>query len=379
VSAPQLPTLFTAFEQLDDPRDPRPRVHPLRNILVLAFVAVLGGADSWRAIQRFGNAKRDWFARFLDLSGGIPSHDTFGRVFAVLDPPAFAAAWQRWIADWAAALDFRHLAIDGKAVRGAVDQARSLGCLHTVSVFANEYGLTLAQHAVDGKSNEITAIPELLRVLDLKGALVSIDAMGCQKEIAEQIVERKGDYLLALKENQPTLFRQVEELFGKALDEDFRGRQSYAVCSTSEKGHGREELRVYQVLRDVKDLPVAAEWRDLRCVVMVTRETVRGGKRSLETSYYISSSAASIDELARGIRSHWGIENRCHWILDVGFGEDANTTRLGHAAENLAWLNRMVLSVLRMDESKDALKGKRQRAGWDNDYLEHLLHLMSQM
>jgi predicted transposase YbfD/YdcC len=273
MTPPPLPTLFESFEQLDDPRDPRPRVHPLRNVVILAFVAVLGGADSWHAVARFAHAKRDWFARFLDLSCGIPSHDTFGRVFAALDPRAFAEAWQAWIVQWAAALDFRHLAIDGKAVKGAVDPARSLGCLHTVSLWADEHGLTLAQRAVDGKSNEITAIPELLRVLELKGALVSIDAMGCQKEIAEQIVERGGDYLLALKENQPTLFRQVEALFGKALDEDFRGRKSYAICSTAEQGHGREELRVYQVLRDVKELPAAAEWRDLRSVVMVTRET----------------------------------------------------------------------------------------------------------
>jgi predicted transposase YbfD/YdcC len=348
------------FATLSDPRDHRARKHELTDILVIALCATLAGAESWPDIEEFGEAKRDFFARFLKLPNGIPSHDTFRRVFVALNPIAFQDCFTSWINAVAAQLDFNHFAIDGKAQRGSAERTRGLGCLHTVTVWAVEHGLCFAQQAVDGKSNEITAIPKILRLLDLEGALVSIDAIGCQKDIAADIRTSKADYVLAVKKNQPTLYNDVVALVDKALASDFAGL-SHAVLETEDHGHGRVETRTYTVIYDPPGLSTKDDWRDLSGVVSVSRRRHEGGKESDEMAYYIISGSAAIERLVAAIRGHWGIENQQHWVLDVIFGEDRDRTRTGNAALNLAWLRRVALSLIRQDKSKGSIKGKRLR------------------
>lgn len=364
------------FASLTDPRDHCARKHELTDILVIALCAILSGAESWPDIEEFGNAKEDFFKRFLKLTNGIPSHDTFRRVFAALNPVAFQACFTSWINAVAAHLDFNHFAIDGKASRGSADKTLGLGCLHTVTVWAVEHGLCFAQQAVDSKSNEITAIPKILSLLDLEGALVSIDAIGCQKEIAADIRAVKADYVLSLKKNQATLYNDVVTLVDQALATDFAGL-SHDVLITEDVGHGREETRTYTVIYDPPGLRTKGDWLDMSGVVSVSRRRREGGKESDEMSYYIISGCAAIDRLVAAIRGHWGIENQQHWVLDVVFGEDRDRTRTGNAAENLAWLRRVALSLLRQDNSKGSLKGKRKRAGWNDDFLLHLLGFLS--
>jgi predicted transposase YbfD/YdcC len=364
------------FAPLLDPRDHRARKHELTDVVVVALCAVLCDADSWYTIEEFGHAKKDFFARFLKLPNGIPSHDTFNRVFAALNPIAFQNCFTAWINSLADRLGFKHLSIDGKSSRGTADKAAGLGCLHFVSIWANEHGITFAQAKVDQKSNEITAIPPLLRLLDLEGCLVSSDAMGCQKEVAEVILDQKGDYLLAVKENQPTLYHDIVALVDKALCSDFAGMR-YAELLEHDKGHGRQETRTYTVIYEPKGLSTIDQWAGLRAIVAVSRRRVVDGKESDELSYYISSSTAAIAVLAAGIRGHWGIENKVHWVLDVVFGEDRSRARAGNAGENLAWLRRTALSVLRQDKSGGTIKGKRKRAGWNEAYLEHLLSFLA--
>jgi predicted transposase YbfD/YdcC len=365
--------LLQHFAGLKDPRLERARHHELSAILVIAFCAVLGGADSFSAIERFGKAKRAWFARFLALPHGIPSHDTFRRVFALLDPVAFQECFVNWINAVCDRIGLKRYQIDGKALRGS--RKGKLGCLHTVSVWADEAGLSVGQVQVEDKSNEITAIPLLLQLLDLHGAIVSIDAIGCQKEIAKLIRQQGGDYLLAVKENQPTLYADVKACFERALATDLDG-VSFDEVATEDDGHGRREERTYTVIYDPEGLRTAREWKDLKTIIMVRRERWEGQKYSHEVSYYISSSDKAAEILAAAVRGHWGIENGCHWILDVVFGEDGWRCREGNAPQNLAWLRRVALSVLKRDTSKDSIKGKRQRAGWDNDFLEDLLSLL---
>jgi predicted transposase YbfD/YdcC len=364
------------FATLTDPRDHRARKHELTDILVIALCATLAGADSWPDIAEFGNDKADFFGRFLKLPNGIPSHDTFRRVFIALNPVAFQNCFTGWINAVAACLDFKHFAIDGKSSRGSADKALGLGCLHTVSVWAVEHGICFAQAAVDEKSNEITAIPELLRLLDLEGALVSIDAMGCQKDIAVDIRGTKADYVLAVKKNQPTLYDDVVTLVDKALATDFVGLK-HEVLITEDIGHGRVETRTYTVIYDPPGLSTKDEWVDLSGVVSVSRHRREADKESDEMAYYIISGSAAIERLVAAIRGHWGIENQQHWVLDVIFGEDRDRTRTGNAAQNLAWLRRVALSLIRQDKSKGTIKGKRKRAGWNDDFLLHLLGLLS--
>jgi predicted transposase YbfD/YdcC len=366
-------SLLTHFAALKDPRVKRTRRHELSDILVIAFCAVLGGADSWCAVETFGKAKLEWFNRFLKLPNGIPSHDTFSRVFAALDPIAFQNCFTAWINAVTIPLGLKRYQIDGKSLRGTNE---GLGCLHTVSVWADEIGISLGQVKVADKSNEITAIPQLLSMLDLHGAIVSIDAMGCQKEIAKGVRDQGGDYLFAVKENQPTLYADVVACIDKGLAEDFKGLK-HGVLVTEEASHGRQETRTYTVIYDPPGLSTKADWDGLKAVMSVSRRRVVDGVESDEMVYYISSSTCGIKLLAESVRCHWGIENGCHWILDVVFGEDGCRSRAGHAAENLAWIRRMALSLLKQDKSKGSIKGKRQRAGWDNSFLEHLLSLLA--
>ena len=372
-------SLLHHFARLTDPRTVRTCQHTLTDVLVIALCAVLGGADSWPAIALFGQSKKDWFASFLALPHGIPSHDTFNRVFAALDPVAFQECFVAWMNAVCGRLGLRRLQIDGKSLRGSRGRKDKLGCLHTVSLWAAETGLTLGQVAVDDKSNEITAIPQLLRLLDLEGALVTIDAMGCQKEIARQIRASNGHYVLAVKENQPALYTDIQGCFLRAIEADFAGLRHEVFEEGPRQGHGRRESRVYTVIYDPPGLSTRAEWLDLKAIIMVYRERQVGQDSegsSEEVSYYIASSDEPVGELAGGIRSHWGIENKVHWVLDVVFREDASRVRAGHAAENLGWLRRVALALLKQDDGKDSIKCKRLKAGWNNDFLEKLLGLL---
>jgi predicted transposase YbfD/YdcC len=379
-SKPSEQSILHHFGHLLDPRVIHLRRHLLSDILVIGLCAVLGDADSWNDIERFGDAKRDWFARFLQLPNGIPNYRTFNRVFSALDPVAFQDCFLSWINGVCKRLGITHLQIDGKAHKGTADKRKDLKCLHTVSLWASDIGLTFGQVACEDKSNEITAIPKLLELMDLERALVSVDAMGCQKKIATKIRLQKGDYLLSVKGNQETLYNDIKACFQKAMDSNFKGITYKVVEDKEEKGHGRREQRVYTVIYDPTGLSTAWQWKDLKAIVMVYRERQEGaegeGKYSDEVSYYITSSDAPAEKLATGVRSHWGIENKVHWILDVVFREDDSRARAGNASQNLGWLRRVALALLKQDDSKDSIKGKRRKAGWDNNYLDKLLGLL---
>jgi predicted transposase YbfD/YdcC len=366
------------FASLPDPRHPAfSDYHLLGEIVAIALCAVLSGATSWDTISGFGRRKQEWLRSLgLKLTNGVPSHDTFNRVFAALAPHAFQDCFNGWLCSVCDALGVVHIPIDGKALRGTRGPEGT--CLHTVSAWAAEGRLTLAQVAVADKSNEITAIPELLKLLDLEGALVSIDAIGCQKEIAKGVLAAGGDYLLAVKDNQPTLHADVALVFADAQRRGFCGVR-HDTFGTRETGHGRHEERSYTVLYDLGGLSTREDWQGVTSVVRVVRRRLEGDKESEEVAYYISSSGAAAEVLARGIRLHWGIENGCHWVLDVVFGEDHSRTRRGHAAENLAWLRKMVLSLLGQQRGKASYRTMQFELAIDDNYrLQLLRKILSQ-
>lgn len=352
------------FDDLPDPRVDRTKKHDLRDILVIALCAVICGADSWEEAEAFGEAKRDWLGRFLALPNGIPSHDTFYRVFARLDPQAFGKCVADWLAGACEAAGLKHIAVDGKAVRSAPRGTFS-GCLHLVSAWAAENRLILGQQAVEDGSHEIAAIPGLLRVLELRGALVTIDAAGCQKEIAKQVRDQGGDYLLAVKGNQPTPHAAVHAVFDRACEADFAGVR-HDGDEAVEDGHGRHEERYVTVIYDPEGLP--ADWPDVAAVILVGREREVKGVRADTAHYYVTSLRGTAAELGKLIRRHWAVENELHWCLDVAFREDANKTAAGHAGTNLGLVRRVAASALKQDPAKGGMKAKRLRAGWDDDY-----------
>ena len=373
--SPRLVALFAPFfGDLPDPRIHRSKRHTLLDMLILALCATLGGANGWADIERFGKAKLPFFRQFLELPNGIPSHDTFGRVFARLDPAALLSCTQHWLAAFRASVDRELVAIDGKTLRGSFDTAAGQGPLHLVSAWAGEARLVLGQVAVPAKSNEITAIPLLVELLDLKGCIVTIDAIGCQKEIVEAIRDQEADYVLALKGNQETLHEDVANFFIDALERDFAGID-HRYLKTVEEGHGRHEIRHYYVV----DVPEAIRqqhgWRDLRSLGMVFSEQQVGDREPEgDTRFYISSLEPKVKTFARAVRGHWGIENRLHWSLDVTFAEDQSRVRKDHGPRNLGMLRRLALSILQQDTScKDSLRGKRLCAGWDEDRLLRIL------
>ena len=357
------------FADLPDPRLDRTKKHALVDVLVIALAATIAGAESFEAIAAFGVAKHDWLARFLTLPNGIPSADTFGRVFGRLDPRAFGQRVADWLAAVCTATGLRHIAVDGKAARRAKRDTFS-GCLHLVSAWATEHRLILGQEAVADKSNEITAIPELLAVLDLAGALVTVDAAGCQQDIAAQVRRQGGDYLLAIKGNQPALEAAVQAAFAQAFDTDFAGLD-YDEAVQAGRGHGRQEERGVTVLYDPAGLPDG--WADVAAVVLVRRERVVNGQATSTAHYYLSSLRGSAAELGQLIRRHWAVENELHWTLDVAFREDANRTREGHAGANLGLVRRVALSLLKQDPGKGSVPTKRLKAAWDEQYLGRVL------
>lgn len=368
----RLVAVFSTFENLTDPRIKRTRRHELFDLVVVALCGTIAGADSWIDIERFGNERLAWLRTFLRLENGIPSHDTFGRVFSVLDPAKLVACVQQWLDDVGRQIG-KHIAIDGKTLRGSFDKAAGQNPLHLVSAWACETRLTLGQVATDAKSNEITAIPLLLELLDLKGATVTIDAMGCQKDIAQKIVEHEGNYLLALKDNHPKLSDAVAEEFTIALEADVPPRQLRRQISM-ETNHGRQERREYYALPASPTLPGFADWVGLATIVMVARHTLVNGREVSQVSYFLSSLPAKVKNLAKLIRQHWSIENQLHWVLDVTFTEDASRIRKRHAPQTSAMLRRLAVSILSADTSlKDNVRGKRYRACLSTDTLERIL------
>jgi predicted transposase YbfD/YdcC len=372
--------LVAALAAVPDPRRQCQNLrHPLVDVLVLGFCGVLCGCDDFVEIEAFGRSKADFFRRFLELPHGIPSHDTFRRVFQAVCPQALQRCLIQWLQGVRQAAqpeaEGAVIAIDGKTLRRTFDRARGLGALHLVSAWATANGLTLGQVAVDAKSNEITAIPRLIELLDLKDCVVTIDAAGCQKDIAAQIVAKEADYVLALKENQPTLYEQVSDYFLEQLDEagpDRKLRHHLEV----EEGHGRTETRETFVAPATKEMVASGAWLGLATVALVIRRCVdhATGKTSDEVRYFLSSLPAKVKRLASAVRQHWGIENGLHWVLDVAFNEDRMRQRDRNGIENLALLNRLAVSLLRQDKTvKAGVKCKRKTAGWDDNYLLHLL------
>ena len=358
------------FRTLRDPRRRHRRLHRLLDIVVIAICAVLCGADNWQEVATFGQCRQAWLRRFLALPHGIPSHDTFERVFDRLKPQAFQACFREWVQAISAALRIKHIAIDGKTLRGSC--SAKLGPLHLVSAWATAQYLSLGQVAVDAKSNEITAIPVLLELLDLNGALVTIDAMGCQKAIAQKIVDQGGHYALTVKDNQEHLLEDIQESFLKAFDTEFAGLD-HDEYETRERGHGREEYRSYTVLHSTEGIRHAEAWAGLATIGLCFSERTVKGKTTTECRYFIGDKKASAKYYARGLRHHWGIENNLHWQLDVNFGEDGNRVQKRNAAENLALLRRLTLSLLKAHPSKDSIAKKRFAAALDPSFLEEIL------
>lgn len=366
----RLAKLLDHFASLPDPRINRSKLHDLVDIVALAICAILAGCNEYTAIEAFGQAKEAWLKTFLRLPNGIPSHDTIGRVLALLAPEGFDDCFGRWMAEACQGLPLKHVAIDGKTMRGSGSPLAP--CLHLVSAFATANGVTLGQRAVAEKSNEITAIPQLLRVLDVAGAVVTIDAMGCQKEIAAVIRAVDADYLLAVKGNQETLLRDVEAFTLKALDSDCAGLD-YSFHQEPAVGHGRGGFRACYVFNDPSFVTERDKWRDLACVVVIVSERIVAEKATSELRYYIASRRRGAKWYSQVVRRHWGVENELHWMLDVHFDDDLSRVRLGHGPANFAWLKKAALAMLRQEPGKQSVTIKRLKAAWDTEFLEEIL------
>jgi predicted transposase YbfD/YdcC len=368
-------SLHDCFGELHDCRREHLRLHNLWDIIALTICGVVCGADNWVEIERYGHRKREWLVRLLELPNGIPSHNTLGRVFDLIDPATFQRCFGEWAQALVQATEGRLIAIDGKTLRGSADPAKGRGALHLISAWAQANHLVLGQLAVADKSNEITAIPELLKLIDVAGAVVTIDAMGCQKEIAEKIVAGGGDYVLALKDNHQHLSDAVWELFCTGLDDDFADLQ-HDSHTTHDKGHGRVERRHYHQVKVPRQLLERHPgWKNLRTLGMVFSERQVGDEAvSAETRFYLSSLPLGVECFAEAVRGHWGIENNLHWVLDVCFDEDANRSRTDHGPANLALMRRIAASLLKQETTaKGGIKCKRKQAGWDDRYLVKVL------
>ena len=375
-------SLLTHFQDLPDPRLNRTKDHDLIDVLVMAICALLCAAESFNDMEDFGRAKQDWFRTFLSLRNGIPSHDTFNRVFAALDPKKFLDCFLSWTQSVRAAIPQEIVALDGKALRRALNGEQSVK--YIVSAWAEGNGLVLGQIKVADQSNEITALPELLRVLELSGCIVTIDAMGCQKKIAREIIEADADYVLALKGNQEKVYEEVKSFLDATLAEKQKKRPQGAVVAqdvqhlqefeTVEKDHGRIETRRYYQSDALNWFADKGQWEGLQSVGFVESIRELAGQTAIERRYYLSSLPLGVENFARAVRGHWGVENKLHWVLDVCFREDQSRARTGYAAENLATLRRLALNLLKREKTKKrGIKGKMLNAGWHHPYLLRLL------
>jgi predicted transposase YbfD/YdcC len=370
------------FGLLPDPREERNRKHLLVDIIVIAVCGVIVGCEGPTAIERWAKAKKDWLDEFLELPNGIPSHDCVRRVLLALHPEAFQKCFENWIThcllgegeqESIGKSGPRHIAIDGKSLRRSHDKKSGLGPLHLVSAWAAEEGISLGQVATEEKSNEITAIPELLKQIDFKDTVVTIDAMGCQKKIAKQIVDGKGDFVLAVKENQPKLHDTIDTYFDSHWSDDDQFDGPLRQFETHDKGHGRVEDRFYFLAKLPKDHPIFSQWPGVKAIGMAIRICNKDGETTEDRRYYIVSRYLSGQRFAAAVRGHWGIENTLHWQLDVTFREDDSRVRHRRLTNNLAWLRRFAISLLKRHPSNHSIKGKAQIAGWNNDFLMEVL------
>jgi len=375
MSEPARTSLEEYFGEMPDPRVVGRCDHKLLDIILIAICAVLSGAETWDEVEEFGEVKEGWLKQFLELPKGVPSHDTFRRVFSVLDAQVFQDRFLTWVEQTFRVKREQVIAVDGKSVRRSHHRSANQDCLHLVGAWATANGITLGQRKVEAGENESVAIPELLRHLYLKGCIVTIDAIGCQKEIAQHIVDQHADYVLALKANQGRLHQDVVEWFAWAQQQDFR-QVEHTYHQTFTKGHGRIEIRRCWALSDPQALEVLGHhegWPHLTRLVMVQRERRRGDTLQTETAYFISSLPPDAERLLAAVRSHWQIENNLHWVLDVIFHEDDSRLRVGNGAENFAVLRRLVLNLLKLHPAKMSLKRKRYKAALDDSFLLELL------
>lgn len=369
-------SLMDHFGVLTDPRSDQGKRHQLLDIITIAITGAICGADNWVDIELFGKCKEPWFRTFLELPNGIPSHDTFGDVFARLDPEEFQRSFIEWVQAVVELTEGQVVAVDGKTARRSHDRSAGKQPIHMVNAWASAAGLALGQVKVDDKSNEITAIPDLLRLLAISGCIVTIDAIGCQKEIAQQIVEGGADYVLAVKENQPRLYEDIEDLFAGAEEFAFADIP-YETWQATTKGHGRIEKRECWAITNPESLTYIrdwAAWPHLASVVKITAHRSVGQETSTDTRYFISTLHGAAKQIAQAVRAHWGIENSLHWVLDIAFREDESRIRKDHGPQNFAILRQMALNLLKQETTrKRSIKGKRLAAGWDEDYLLKVL------
>jgi len=363
------------FATLTDPRIARTRCHDLIDILVVAVCGTICGCDSWEDLVRYGKSKRKWLRKFIRLRNGIPSADTFARVFQRLNPDEFVRCMSSWVDSLRVNVTDEIVAIDGKTSRGSGNASKGGRPLHLVRAWACENRLVLGQQACEEKSNEITAIPKLLELIELSGAIVTIDAMGCQTEIVAKIRERGADYVLPVKDNQPGLREKIARIFETELEREAEGgRPKFRQHATHEQRHGRIEDRRYYVLSAPEELKAGRRWTDIRSLGMIIRRRIIDGKETLEVHYYISSLAPNARRFARAVRAHWGIENKLHWMLDVNFADDASQIHKGSSPQIAAMLRDLALMILQHDtQFKESIRGKRKMAGWSNETLESIL------
>lgn len=368
-------TLIDHFSNLTDPRIDRTKDHKLIDIVVIAVCSVICGADGWVGMETYGKAKYQWLKQFLELPSGIPSHDTFSRVFARLDPEEFQSCFLNWIKSISQLIPGEVISIDGKTLRHSYERASQKKAIHMISAWANAQKLVLGQRKVDDKSNEITAIPELIKVLELSGCIVTIDAMGTQKNIAQLIIEKGADYCLALKGNQGNIHQDVEQLFEYCRAQKWQDID-HSFFQTTQKGHGRIEIRRYWTMGNVEYLLDSDKWKGLKSIGMVESQRTIDGESTRETRYYLNSFASNAEVFANAVRSHWGIENSLHWRLDIGFREDDCRIRKDNSPENLALLRHLALNLLSQEKTAQVgVKNKRLKAAWDEQYLAKVLRI----
>ena len=365
---------MSAFSTLEDFRVIGRCDHKLLDIVVISICAVISGANTWVDIHDFGVAKQAWFSKFLELPNGIPSHDTIGRIFSMLDPVKFEICFMNWIQTVFEVTQGQIVPVDGKTLRQSYDRKSEKAAIHMVSAWASRNGIVLGQIKTDEKSNEITAIPELLNLLDITGCVITIDAMGCQKAIAENIVNNSADYVIAIKENQPTLYNEIVEHIDDALAQGAKAKTILDFHETINEDHGRKEVRRYYISEDIDSIDSAVDWKGLNSIGMVESIRTVNGKTTITRRYHIASIEKNAKNYAAANRAHWSVENSLHWNLDVSFREDESRVRKDHAPNNFSVLRRIALNYLKNERTvKRGIEGKRNKAGWDINYLEKVV------